>query len=155
MVAAMVREIAEIGQCGVAGVEQPQLHVFERGHVGDELHTGGSKIRAPRGKAIFDDPLRERLGDDRPCVGHAERGCNGRTIGVGGFGNDPVDHRRRKGDLVLDPVSEFARPQSGELRHNALHGMTVGGEVVAGENGEGRGPRIAPSRQCRHDEARG
>jgi hypothetical protein len=58
----------------VAGIEQPQLHVFERRHVGDELHAGAGKIRPARRKMILDDPLRERLGDHGPGVAHAEFG---------------------------------------------------------------------------------
>ena len=70
----MAGEIAEIGQRRVTGVEQPQLHVLERRHVRNQLHAGSREIRPAGRKAIFDDPLRERFCDDRPRVGHAERG---------------------------------------------------------------------------------
>ena len=59
-------EIAEIGERGMTGVEQSQLHQLERLDVGDELDARGGEIGPARAKAVLDHPLRERLGHHRP-----------------------------------------------------------------------------------------
>ena len=92
--------------------------------------------------------------DHGPRVGHAEFGGDRRAVGVGGFRHDAVHHRRRAGDVIRDPLSEFGRSQVRELRQDPFHGMAVGRKIVAGENGEGRHARRPPARQCGHDESR-
>ena len=75
------------------------------------------------------------------------------AVGVGGLRHDPVHHRRREGDLGFDPFGEIARSQGGELRHDPPDGMAVGGEIVAGQHGEGGSARNPPARQRGHEES--
>ena len=146
-------EIAEIGERRMAGVEQPQLHQLERLDVGDELDARGGEIGPARGKAILDHPLRERLGHHRPGVTHPE--CRGDRIAVGirRFRHDAIDHGAGEGNVIRDPLAEVLRAKCRELRHDPLHGVAVGGEVVAAQHGEGRKSLRPSPRQRSHDEA--
>ena len=55
----------------MGAVEDPQLGLLEGGDVGDQLDPGPLPRWPAAGEGVLEHPLRERLGDDRPVVGHA------------------------------------------------------------------------------------
>ena len=71
----LVRELdaeqsRRIGDDGVAGVEDAQLHGLVGGNVRHELHAGPLQGRAPGGEIVLEHPLDEILGEDGPAIRH-------------------------------------------------------------------------------------
>ncbi len=140
----------------MGAVEHPELHQLEGAHVRDELDADGAEVGAGAAdEMVLDDPLAERLVQDRGEVEAAgERRDALDVLGLGG-GDDAVDHGAREGALGGDPVGEGGVDQAAELEHDAAgHGAVVG-EVVAGEHGEGSGAGGAAAVEGADEEARG
>ena len=87
-----------------AGVEQPQL--VQLPVVDGEQHADVLPARPAVGELVLDDPLAERLGDDRPAVHHADRAEEPRPVGVRGRRSDAIDHRVRERAMTVGPVGE-------------------------------------------------
>jgi hypothetical protein len=78
----------------------------------------------------------------------------GLAVGVGGGGDDAIDHGRGEGDIVLDPGGEGRRAQRRELAHDAADGLAIRGEVVAAHHGEGRDASSVAKLERPHQQAR-
>ncbi|CDF39165.1 Mannitol dehydrogenase rossman domain family [Chondrus crispus] len=137
---AVAEEGGGVGDGGVAGVEDGELHALEGGDVGDEAGADGLERRAGVGRegGVLQQPLREGLGHDGGGVGDGEAVAHEADVGGGGGRGDAVDHGAREADAVADPGGERGVDAVGEGEDGGAGGAAVGGEVVAGEDGEGR-----------------
>ncbi len=136
----------------MARVQQPELHQFVRLDVCDELGSRSFPRRAPLREVVLDDPLEERLGDDRPGLVRAEAPRDLGAVGLRRRRRDPVDHRRGEGDLGLDPVRELRIGLPGEAGHRRAGDGAVVLDVVAGQHGERRVSELTTTAQGRDDQ---
>ena len=134
----VAREVAEVAQRLVAGVEQPQLHQLVRLDVVDDLRAGVLQRRPPEAELVLEHPLRERLAHHRPLVLDAEPLGQSGAVVVGGDRGDAVDHAVGEPHLLLHPLAELRVPQPGERGEAAAGGVAVALDVVAGQHGERR-----------------
>ena len=67
-----VEEARRIGDCGVAAIEDADLHELEGRHVRHELHARLLQRRAAIAEIILENPLDEFLAVNRPIVLDAE-----------------------------------------------------------------------------------
>ncbi len=150
----MPGEIAEIGERAVGAVQHPQLHVLVGRDVIDHLRPYRPPIGPVADEAVLDHPLPERFVDHGGFVVKAGQRLDPRDVFGLGRGRDPVDHRRREPALCGDPVGKAGIDLARQRHHDTAHDRAVGGEVVAGEHGEGRKPGGAAHLQRAHQEAR-
>ena len=126
------RRHAETGERRMRGIQQAQLHRLERRHVANELDAVARPVRTAGGEPILDDPLRETFGADRTIV--AQPGQRQRLIAIGRHRgrHDPVDHRVRAGDPLVDESGEprVAAPLRGLCQY-AMQRIAVHRQVVA------------------------
>ena len=87
------REGHQIRHARVRRIEHAQLVELPVVHVVGEEHADVLEARTPVGEPVFDHPLPERLGDDRPAVVDADLVAEPRPIVVRGLRRDAVDHR--------------------------------------------------------------
>jgi hypothetical protein len=133
---------AEVAQCRVARVEQAGLHQLVVADVGDEADPDLVQRRAAVAEGVLDEPLGERLGDDRPAVVDAVAGGEGGPLLGRGLRGDPVDHAAGEGHPVGDPAGEHLVAQPGEADDGGAGGLAVAVQVVAGDDGERRQARL-------------
>ncbi len=69
---AVARQVAEVAQRLVAGVEQPQLHQLVGDDVAHHLHARVLEGRPALAEVVLEHPLRERLAHHGPAVVEAE-----------------------------------------------------------------------------------
>ena len=145
---AVAREVAEVGERLVAGVEETQLHQFVRHDVCDELDFGLLEFRPAEREVVFEHPLRERLADDWPGVVDAEARLHLLDVGRRGDRRDAVDHGVRECDVGFDPLAErlvLAHRVGGE---HLVRNFAVGLDVVGTHDGERRDTAITAAAQC-------
>ena len=68
----ITRQIREVAEALVAGVEQPQFHQLVRRDVVDHQHVDVLQRRAAIGEIVLEHPRRERFGRHRPLILNAE-----------------------------------------------------------------------------------
>ena len=136
----IAREIAEISKRRMTAIEQTQLHGFIRQHVFHQLRPKGTPIGTALREVIFDDPLREGFGHDRPSIRDAQSLCDQITIGIGCGRDDAIHHGRGKSHILRHQGQQILAGQLGELGHHALQRMAIGGQIVTGHNRERRKP---------------
>ena len=134
------------------GVEDPQLGLLVQGHVGDELDARSLPGRSTGWELVFQNPLREWLGHDRPRVDDAVAAQLVPVVS-GRRRDHAVDHRRGERDVAIDPRGEGRVAALGELAHGPSGGRSVRRQVVAGCDGEGRGAGGAAADESLEEEA--
>ncbi len=144
---AVAGQVAQVAQRLVAGVEQPQLHQLVGLDVVDDLHADPLQRRPPGGEAVLEHPLGERLTHHRPPVVDAEPVREHGPVRVGGHRGDPVHHRVRERDVLLDPVGQLRVPQPGERADHRVRHRAVALDVVAGHDRERLDPGGAAAGQ--------
>ncbi len=121
----------------MATIEHPQLHLFERHHVGDQFRSRFLPLRTSGNKVILNHPLTERF------AGHPGRVAHPGQLGnfIEGFGShrrdNPVHHRRRKGDILLYPCRKILI-SPGVGADDVAHHVTIFRHVIAGHHGKSR-----------------
>ncbi|KGC71273.1 hypothetical protein DP56_5914 [Burkholderia pseudomallei] len=127
-------QLAGIGDRRVRAVQQAQLHLLVRPHVGRDERARVLPARPCAREAVLEHPLRERLADDRRLVAHADTRLHPvERFGRRG-GHDPVDHRVRKRDVAPNPPRERAVGLLRVLREQRAQRVAVRRHVVATEN---------------------
>ena len=112
--------------------------------VGDELRPGQVEGRPLAGEIVLNDPLPERLADDRSGIARADDARDLLDVLGRGARDDPVDHRARKGDIGLDPARQRRRPQSREFAHRRPEPRAVGRDIVAADQRQRRSAGLSP-----------
>nr|WP_262983388.1 hypothetical protein [Arthrobacter sp. NamB2] len=140
-------------ESAVPGIEHPGLHRFERLDVVDELHPDLVQRGPAVAELVLDDPLRERLREDRPPVVHAESLGHGVALLRRRRGRDAVHHAGREGSLAVDPVPEVLVAQPGERDDGRAGSPSPVLHVVAGQHREGRYPAVPSTAQALHEVA--
>lgn len=130
----IAREISEVTQALMAGVEQAQLHQLVGCDVVDQQHADFLERRATVAEVVLEHPGGERLGDDGPAVvDPPEFGCHDvDRLGGGRRGGDPV-HHRVGGELRVrgDPFAETGIRTVGVGGERVPRDVTVALDVVA------------------------
>ncbi len=133
-------------------VQQPELALLEGSDIIHEPGTGVFPGRAARDEPAGEHPFAEGLGD------HWRRVVPAGTphqldVGVGAAWRDAVDDARHERDVMIDPRRQRRIDGLGQLGHDATRHGAVGGQVVAGHDGDrpraGGAPRVQPGDQPR------
>ena len=127
-------ESHQIGHARVRRVQHPQLVELPVVHVVGEENADVLEARTPVGELVFDHPLPERLGDDRPAVVDADLVAKPRAIVVRGLRSDAVDHRVGERACRLDEAGELGTPRLADRRHRPTRHPAVAGQVVAAQD---------------------
>ena len=102
-----LEEVSRESENRVTGVEQLQLHVFERTNIFGDDDVEGLPRRAFACVVIFDNPLDEWLAHHWPVVADADGVSKPLTIGWRGGGRDSIDHRVGEAHVGFDPCGEL------------------------------------------------
>ena len=122
----------------MAAVEHTQLHLFKRHYVSDQFGPRLFPRRTTRHKVVFNHPLTERL------TGYARRIAHpGQLLDfiqrVGRHGrHNAVNHRRREGHLLRNPVGEIAVNRTRQGTNHIARDMAVLRHIIAGHHAECR-----------------
>ncbi len=130
-------EIREVGQHGVAGIQQAELVELPRVDIVGDDDTDRFERRSPGDEGIFDHPLDERLGNHGPPVDEAVTVPKMVSVGIGGDWRDAIDHRIRKGTGGADPPCEYGTVTLGGPHRRCSSNVPIAGEIVATEDGDG------------------
>ena len=116
----------------MTSVQHPELHQFKRPDIRYNLDTDILEIRPAGGKLVFDDPLGERFGDDRPGI--IDSVCLGEraSVFIRGRGNDPVDHGGGKSDFSINKVSQQRVAHPREMGNHAGRRFSICRKIVTG-----------------------
>ena len=144
-------EETEVREPLMPGVEQPQLHMLVGLHIVDDLDAGVFVGRTSGGEIVFEHPLEEGLGDDRPGIGDSRVGQQVGPVTIGRGRGDAVDHRIRESHCLTDPLGEFGIDEAGEGREHLRRHFTVLGDVVTRLHGERSDSGFTPGPQGRDD----
>ena len=136
------------------GVQHAHLDLLVRLRVGDERGPGKVQRRSLAGELVLDDPLPERLANDRAGVARAERLGDFVDVFRRGRRHDPVDHRRWKRDPLLDQARQLRRPQSRKLEHRRAEPRAVGWNIVAADQSERRPPGLSSPLERKRQQAK-
>ena len=146
-------QLAHVGKRRVRTVEAAQLHVFPALDFIGENRPDLVPLGTSHGELIFDDPLIELLGHDRPGVFHADHAVDVCTVGVGGRRGDAVNHGAGEADIGFDPAGQIGVGFTGEGQHGGLRQLAVVRQVIAAHHGEGLDALGLASLQGLYDQA--
>jgi len=134
------------GHGAVTAVEQAQLGLLERGHVGHHPHAlrGQCLCIGRVGQVVFDHPFPERFGAQRGCIAQAQ----GVLRRLQQFGrcrrHDAVDHAVGETHLLRNPVGQCRIARLRQAQALRPQAAAVVHQVVAGGDGEAQQPGQAP-----------
>ena len=133
-------ELAAVRDHRMAAVQQTELVLLELLdvlHVLHDLHADLLEGWPAVAEVVFDHPLHERLGDDRPRVFDAKLLCERDLVGRGSLGGDTVNHSVGEVTVGVDPVRELVvLAQTGERKQHVAGDRTVALHVVARHDGK-------------------
>ena len=150
---AVAAQQSSVGQYGVRAVEQPQLALLIRGDIIDEPGVRLLPRRPPAGEVPGENPFTEWLGYHGSPVGPAGQPGGADFILGGGARGDPVHGGAHERHRVADPGGQPGIDLLGEIKHHAAEHVTVAGQVVAGNHGNGSRVRAHARPQPGHDAA--
>lgn len=132
--------LTRVSNGGVTAVQKTELvllELFDRVHVLDHLDADLLEGRTAVGELIFNDPLHERFGDDRPRVLNTHGVRERLLIGGRRLRSNTVDHSVRESTFISNPLSDFGVAEPGERLEHVTGDGTILLHVIAGHDGEG------------------
>ena len=143
----ITRQIREVAETLVAGVEQPQLHQLIRRDVVDHQYVDLLQRRTAIGEIVLEHPRRERFRGHRPLIRDAELVLHdGDDVGCGDRG-DAVHHRVGEPGVRAHPFTEARMDAIGIGGERVAGHLAVALDVVAGHDRRRCDAAVATTRQ--------
>ena len=96
---------------------------------------------------VFNNPLEERLSDNRPGVTQTGEFCHFSNVFRSSYWSNAVDHGVGECDILLNPLTQLSVFELGKSNEHLLSHMTIALDVVTGKNGERGNPTFTPTTQ--------
>jgi len=143
-------EVSRVTHSCVRGVQQtklPQLELLYVLDILDDLNADLLESGAAIAELVLDNPLAERLSDDRPRILDAELVAEADDILIDSPGGDAIYHGVGESTVGREPCSDIGVANLSEGDKHIAGDVTILLHVVAGQNGERLQASLEATRQ--------